>query len=258
MRIFSNPFEAIKEVERDLWEMGITVHTQTMQDKVIKNNPEYTTKEVRGYAFKITGWQYNYEDLLEVIKYFFPDNYLNVMEYCMIESTDRLSGKALNPGNSYLSRLEVWKEFLHDYKFAYTYSERIAPQLTIILEELKKNPETRQGIINIHSNICPLDCWPEHTEVNVVNISKDLDNRGGGGRVPCSMYYQLMIREDKIDLIYTMRSCDLLTHFPVDLILALMIQNWFAVKLNKPIGTFTYFTGSLHAYFIDMEKRGIF
>ena len=257
MRIFSNPLEAVKEVERDCWEMGIVVRPQTMQDKNIKDDPEYTTKEIRGYSFKINGWDYDFDGLVKVLEYFFPDDANDIANYCLTEIKERLSGCAYNPGKAYKWRTKVWDEFLHDGKFAYTYSERLAPQIEIILEELQKNPDSRQGILNIHSNICPLD-FRKDDDINPVRQSADLANRGGGGRVPCSMYYQLMIREDKLDLIYTMRSCDLLTHFPIDISLALMTQQWFASRLNLPMGTFTYFCGSLHSYFKDIKKRGVF
>ena len=258
MRIYSKPLEAVRETEREVWEMGISVRPQTMQDNIIKDDEMYTTKEIRGYSFKITGWQYDFDELMEVIRYFFPDDPEPVICYCLAEIEDRLCGISTNPGKSYLARPDIWNEFLHNKRFAYTYSERIAPQLDIILKELQTNPETRQGIINIHSNICPMEMNLHSWGTNLVEMSNDIANRGGGGRIPCSMYYQIMIREEKVDLIYTMRSCDLLTHFPVDITLALMMQNWFATKLDKPMGTFTFFCGSLHSYFKDIQARGIF
>lgn len=261
MRIFSNPFEAMREVERDLFEMGIEVQTKSMQDKIVIDNPDYVTKEIQGYSFKIVNWNWDNKHVDKILKYFFAEEAVEVFRYIHTEICERTFGKASNPGNSHKYRIELWKEFLHNGKFAYTYSERISPQLQIILEELRSNPGTRQAIINIHSNICPkIDgtVFDTGEDTNYVISSADLYNRGGGGRVPCSMYYQIMVREEKVDLIYTMRSCDFLTHFPVDITLALLLQNWFANKLKLKVGMFTYFTGSLHAYQKDMVKRGIF
>jgi len=261
MRIYQNLFEAARETERELFEMGIAVAPQTMQDKNVANDPAYITKEIRGYGFKIVDWAVNMVHIKKVLEYFFKEEKDSVFSYILTELRDRTSAKVFNPGHAYLHRQELWKEFLYDGKFAYTYSERMNPQLQTILQELKINPETRQAIINIHSNICPLiDGQVEDTgaEENRVSISADLDNRGGGSRVPCSMYYQIMIREKKVDLIYTMRSCDFLIHFPVDICLALLLQDWFAGKLELKTGVFTYFVGSLHAYQHDMQIRGIF
>lgn len=258
MRMYQSPYEAMKEAERELFEMGIEVHPQSMQDKMVRDDPDYLTKEIRGYAFKIVDWTWNIAHIKDTLCHFFGDKEVdNVLTYILAEFRDRVSGKATNPGKSYQYRKGLWQEFLHDDKFAYTYSERIAPQLQTILEELQKNPESRQAIITIHSNICP--------EVNLISVrsnsvskSQDLHYMGGGGRVPCSMYYQVMVREEKVDLIYTMRSCDFLVHFPVDISLALLIQDWFADNLELKTGTFTYFAGSLHAYHKDLKERGIF
>ena len=132
-----------------------------------------------------------------------------------------------------------------------SYSERMAPQLLRVVDELRARPDTRQAIIDIHSNICPV-------EAEQVTGSADLSNMGGKARIPCSLYYQVMIRERRVDLVYAMRSCDFLVHFPVDLMLAMRLQTWFAKLLDLNVGLFTYFTGSLHAYHKEIKDRGIF
>lgn len=267
MRIYINPSEAFREIERDLFEMSVPVQIETMQDKVVANDPGYLTLEVRGYGFKIVEWPWNADEQAEAVNYVLTgkkghephSNLSHVLNYIELEFQDRIGGVPLNPGNAYQSRTEVWGEFLHDGKFAYTYSERISPQLHRIMRELADKPGTRQAIVNIHSNIQPTyhNLRPGIRE-NVVYASADMQNMGGGGRIPCSMYYQLMIREGKLDLIYTMRSCDFITHFPVDIMLALKLQTWAAAQLQKPVGTFTWFAGSLHCYKRDIADRGIF
>jgi len=260
MRIYTNLFEAMRETERDLMEMGIEVASNTMQDKNVKGNSDYITKEVQGYAFKLVNWKWDGEMAKRVMEYFFKEKGGAVLTYVLAELRDRVSGVATNPGQAYTHRKNVWDEFLHNGKFAYTYSERLAPQIKTILEELVQNPESRQAILNIHSNICPSIRNLEHTGlgINLIEGSADLANRGGGGRIPCSMYYQIMVRKGRVDLIYTMRSCDLLTHFPVDICLAALMQDWFADQLGLEIGMLTYFAGSLHAYNKDLKVRGIF
>jgi thymidylate synthase len=248
-----NLHEAFREVERDLWEMGIRVHPETMQDKVVAHDPDYETLELQAYGFQIVPpdgkpIDCNQEDL-DVV--FHDERETRIaFEYIQKEFEDRLSPVALNPGSSWKVRPHVWSEFLHDGKFAYTYSERMVPQLWRIILELKNKPNTRQGIINFHSNICP---------DGEVRPSDDMRNMGAsGGRIPCSMYYQFLLRENAVNMVYTMRSCDFLTHFPIDVALACSIQGFVAKELGLKVGPFTYFTGSLHAYMKDMRKRGIF
>lgn len=271
MRIYSNPFEAFREVERDLGEMGIEVQPQTMQDKFIADDPNYLTKEVRAYGFQIRNWKYDTDLMHAAVRYIAtppsasdPINVDELMAYIDAEFKDRTGMVAMNPGNSYKQRPAVWQEFLHNGKFAYTYSERLSVQLSKMVTELSMRPETRQAILNIHSNIQPRTYrrgflgGGEDQMVHDVQPSADFYNMGGGGRIPCSMYYQLMIREKRLDLIYTMRSCDFITHFPIDIALALKLQTWVAEQLKIDVGMFTYFTGSLHAYAKDLSGRNIF
>ncbi|KKL98132.1 hypothetical protein LCGC14_1827490 [marine sediment metagenome] len=267
MRIYTDPLQAVREVERDLWEMGIDVHPQTMQDKDVADDDDFRTKEVQGYGFKINGWAWNHMGEADVIKYLFSDTNerARVLAYIGQEFEDRMAGEPINPGNAWMCRPNVWEQFMHNGKFAYTYSERMAPQLQAIIDELKERPDSRQGIINIHSNICPDEDGnglhgeiSEDSDTNIVWPSADMENKGGSGRIPCSMYYQIMRRAGKTDLIYTMRSCDFLTHFPIDLMLALRLQLRMALEFGEEPGTFTYFMGSLHAYAKDMKDRGIF
>lgn len=266
MRMYSNLTEAAREIERDLYEMGIDVQVQTMQDKDVRDNPDYKTKELRAFGFQVTaGCPRGPEDLAAMVNYVLTGDrmaapapaFASVMAYIDAEHADRTGGRAMNPGNAWKERPDLWTQFLHDGKFAYTYSERFTPQLKHLVHELHANPESRQGILTMHTNICPV-IGTTSEGVHIVGQSADMLNRGGSGRIPCSMYWQIMIREGAVDLVYTMRSCDFLTHFPVDIALALKLQAWFGEQLGRPVGMFTYFTGSLHAYAKDMAHRGIF
>lgn len=262
MRIYSSLYEAFRETERDLYEMGTTVHPHTMQDKVVEHDEDYATKEIQAYGFKLA-WTVadKQTDERQAIAYIFrnhPDREQvvgHIMAYIEQEMQDRWACVSLNPGNSWKHREHIWKEFLHNGRFHYTYSDRIAPQLAQIIDELTINPDTRQAVVTIHSNIKPEPLielsYPSQR-------SCDLDNMGGGGRVPCSLHYQFLRRNNHLGMIYLMRSCDFLTHFPVDVALALRLQSHVANDLCIPTGVFTYFTGSLHAYNKDLKVLGIF
>jgi thymidylate synthase len=272
MRIYTEPFEAFREVERELFEMGINVHPQTMQDKHVADDPDYMTKELQEYAFQITDWKFDMEHIRQAVAYTLwgdksalvtADQYRELegtMKYITNEFSDRISTTASNPGNSWYHRKWVWEQFLHNGKFAYTYSERLAPQWKGFYRELRERPETRQAILNLHTNICPIaiDKMESDDDPNLVYESNDAQNMGGSGRIPCSLYYQAIRREGKLHWIYAMRSCDYLVHFGVDVALAMMIQDHVARQLGIQAGPFTYFTGSLHAYHKELKTRGIF
>lgn len=247
MRIFANCKEAIKETERDLFEMGIKVQPQTMQDKFVGDNPDYETLELSPYGFQIVeGGQV---DAAEFIKYLYP-NQSNVLDWANAEFLERTAKyrkpttphRQLNPGKAWELRKEVWEEYLHNGSFAYSYGERFGQQLPKVIYELKTRPESRQVIMQMYI------------------YGVDQKHWGARARVPCSLNYQFLLRRGKLDLIYTMRSNDFLTFFPTDNYLAMQMQMFVAKEVDPKIelGRYTFFTGSLHAYHKDMVKRGIF
>lgn len=240
MRIFKGVIEMLKEVERELFEMGIINLTNTMQDKDVRNDPLLSeTKELLGYSYGLTSWK-DKEEMFEFCKDSLKHEGL---KYSKVEFIDRITYPS-NPGHSWIERYHVWKEFLENGKFSYTYSERMFEQLGKIIGELNKNPGSRQCVITIYD-------W-----------HNDLINIGGRKRIPCSMYYQFLRRRindhDCLSLIYTMRSCDFYTHFPIDVYLGLSLLEYVArMTSTKPVN-FIHLMGSLHAYAKDFKERRIF
>lgn len=231
MRIFKDCDEAINEIERDLYEIGVRVKVPTVQDKDVRGLEEYETKEMEGYSFMILdqsdrNWMVsNQKD--------------DLLKWNKAEHLERISNKHINPGEAYRLRANVWNEFLHKGKFAYTYNERIRGQLIPIIDELRKNLNTRQALIEIHNN------------------DIDLKNVGGKRRICCSCFYQFLFREGKLDVIYTMRSSDFYTHFRNDIWQAIELRNHISDKLGLSQGKFIMFVSSLHAFKKDFPK-GIF
>lgn len=233
MRIFTNCLEMLSEVHRDLFEMGIRVKPKTMQDKVIVGNAAFETIELSGYSFAIM----DTSDIDAMIQL----RNLN-LKWCYADLEERLSEEEINPGTAYKLRPE-WSEFVHGTKFAYTYNERIRNQLRDTIDVLEFDNASRQAVISIY------------------NGAIDSEKRGGISRVPCSMYYQFLIRGNKLDVIYTMRSSDFMTHFPYDIWMATQLQMRILEELNNrktinakkiQLGKVVFFSGSLHAYAKDV------
>lgn len=226
MRIFANTKEMFSEVHRDLFEMGVRVAPKTMQDKKVEGNEDFSTIELTAYAFAIM----DTKDIDESIKAR-GDN----LEWCYADFKERTSPDHVNPGEAYKLR-EEWSEFVHDDKFAYTYNERIRYQLQKTIDVLKFDDATRQAVLTIYEG------------------AQDSDNRAGKKRVPCSMYYQFMIRDGQLDVIYTMRSNDFMTHFGYDIWMANALRNYVAEAVGVKPGRLIYFGGSLHAYQKDLPN----
>lgn len=232
--------EAIKEIERDLFEMGLEVHPESMQDINTKGNEDFKTKEIMGYNYCIT----NGSDKDRMLVY------MNLpLDYAKVEFSERVSQKdvfrnaqPLNPGTAYMLRPEIWNKFLHDGKFSYTYNERLHAynQLNSVIEELRKHPNSRQAVVQIFDFHC------------------DLYKMGGKERIPCSLMYQFMIRNGKVHMHYFQRSCDLLTHAAYDIWFAIAMIEYVADTLGRPTGYLYHYISSLHAYYKDLKAKGIF
>lgn len=222
MRIYANCREAIIDIGRELKKCAVEVHTQTMQNKDISEDPLYKTKEIQAFSFTII----NQHDANEMPNITLP--------WLKEEIQERLKLHPVNPGDAYLKRQEIWDEFLVDGKFDYTYSERMHWQIDAIVAELTKNPESRQAIIEIHDR----------------SIDQD---RMGKQRIPCSMFYQFMIRDGALDVIYVMRSTDFATHFQNDIWLAIALRDALAARLRLNPGKFIMFASSLHIYKKDWD-----
>ena len=241
MRIYQNCREMYSDVRRDIHEMGVMVHPQTMQDKDVRDNQDYRTLELSPYGFTIVDGS----DAMGLL-----DSLELSSTWLEAEFAERITDM-VNPGTAWELRREVWSQFIHNGAFAYTYSERMnmpvdftgpikAPgALAAVFHELHDHPDTRQAVL-------PIFCGP-----------MDLRNMGGKKRIPCSLHYQFMRRNGALQLIYVMRSSDFLTHFPYDVALAIRLQEYLAKLLVMPVGHFTFFTGSLHLYAKDADE-GVF
>lgn len=212
----------MSELFREVWEMGHIVHPASMQNKDVKDNPNFSTKEIINYSYTLTS--------LSKVNYLFfaePD----ARKWADEEFKERVADKFKNPGKAYLLRRAIWDEFLNEFnRFDYTYNERISVSLTKVIHELIRNKDTRQAIISI---------W---------NPDSDICGIGGEYRVPCSMYYQFLIRNGRLNIIYNQRSADIVTHFGNDIYLAWKLMAYVAEKVKVQPGYLFHNIGSLHAY----------
>lgn len=231
MRIYKNWNDTWSEVLRDLKENSVEVHPQTMQDKEVAKDDDYLTKEIIGYSYRLIGTRSS--DVQDWMR----ENDYNA-DWVDAEFRERRSHVHVNPGEAYKMRGDIWGEFLHRGKFAYAYNERLNPGLDLVIEELKRNPDSRQCFIPIFH---PDDMF-----------------HFGGIRVPCSLGYYFKKRGDELIMWYMMRSCDIFTHFPYDVALALKAQEYVAAEIEVHPGWFQHSFGSLHAYQKDYRGRGIF
>lgn len=148
---------------------------------------------------------------------------------------ERVGGVPLNPPPSWVRWPYAHSAGTHRMnrgeQFNHTYPERYWPKragnevylnnrgirgeygdLDDVVELMRRDPLTRQAYLPIF--------FPEDTGV------------GDGGRKPCTLGYQFIVRDEKLHIYYPMRSCDLLRHFRDDCYLTVRLALWVLDRLR--------------------------
>lgn len=246
MRIFETLKEGVNEILRDLRVRGISVECNSYQDKKLEGEDRFV-KEIIGVAFKVAK---PLQDRDEVIRYVFKEDADRIIQYCQQEIKDRCSGEPLNPGNSYKIRADMWTKFLEgNNKFAYQYAERLwtNDQFRTVINALRNDKGSRQAVLSV---------WNPDLDMAAQKL-------GGGNRIPCSLFYQFLIRNDRLHCIYCMRSNDALGHHAIDLYCATGLMEYVVNELKDiypelKVGTLTYECGSFHVFNWESKKFVVF
>lgn len=256
MRIYSDCQELMSEMGRDLWEMGKIVKPKTYQNKVIEGNEDFVTKEIICEQYCLTS--------LDEEKYLFA--YTNSKDWAEAEFKERINPEGINPGEAYKLRPEMWEQFItKDGIFDYSYGERMNQQVVFshqvvslmeaVALQLANDPDTRKAILPIfgHLSANGFDrMWEE-----------DIDRLDGHARIPCSMYYDFLIRNSKLNICYHQRSSDFVQHFGNDVWLAWKLMEHMVELVNQNLseeddeiepGYLFHTIDSLHAYQKDWVK----
>jgi thymidylate synthase len=245
-RIFKDCLEMVQEMDRELKVSGITVPVKHYQNKELVGENQ-NTKELIGVNFIISKPSLKKKEMLEFL---FKEEADNIEKYCEQELLDRVNREGLNPGNSYKIRLDLWQSLMSKKdgeKFDYTYSERINfhNQLDNAIESLKEDEHSRRAMVMIFK--------PEDTD----------ESMGFATRIPCSISYQFVIRNNKLMVIYYIRSNDYFKHFAIDIWLANAMQEYIVEQLKETypklkVGSLNYYCGSFHAYNEDLSNWVIY
>lgn len=226
MRIYSNAHDLMSEMGRELNSYGATVKPKHYQNKCIEGNEDFITKEIICQQYCLTK---------------LPDP-----EWLFVYSKSRYWADAefherirpnVNPGKAWELRKDLWEQFLVDGRFDYTYSERMTDSLSQVIDLLKKDPDTRKAVLPIFNG----------------NGYIDTNFYDGSKRIPCSMYYDFLIRwspkgEKVLHICYHQRSSDFVQHFGNDVYLAWRLMEFVANGAGVLPGYLYHTIDSLHAY----------
>ena len=235
MRIYSNAYELMSETGRNLWEMGLENSPKTYQNKNIEGNDDFVTKELICEQYCLT--RLPDPDMLFI--------HTKSRDWAEAEFAERINPACINPGEAYKLRANVWEEFLNRYgKFDYSYGERINrafafedgfhTSLQEVINLLIRDNDTRKAVLAIYS-------------------IEDNYHLSGDARIPCSMYYDFLIRtnvhgEKQVNICYHQRSSDFVMHFGNDVYLAWRLMEYVAEKVGVKPGYLYHTIDSLHAY----------
>lgn len=235
MRIYSSSYELMSEMGRELNSYGQTVKPKTYQNKNIEGNEDFVTKEIICQQYCLTSLQ-------DPTWLFF---YSRSREWADAEFQERIdTSDIINPGKAWELRKDLWEQFLVNGKFDYTYNERIIHVIKPLIRLLKDDNDTRKAVLPIFSG-------------NMDGL--DTDWYDGSRRIPCSMYYDFLIRqngkgEKVLHICYHQRSSDFVTHFGNDVYLAWRLMEYVAKEVGVKPGYLYHTIDSLHTYQKDWDK----
>lgn len=232
MRIYTDCYELMSETGRNLWEMGLLVKPKTYQNKNIEGDENFETKELICEQYCLTS--------LDKMEYLFV--YSHSKDWADAEFQERITPN-VNPGEAWELRKDLWEQFLVNGYFDYSYSERLTGPLSGVINLLKEDPDTRKAVVPIFGG----------------NGYIDTNYYNGNKRIPCSMYYDFLIRENELgekqlNICYHQRSSDFITHFGNDVYLAFRLMQYIAKSIGVKEGYLFHTIDSLHTYKKDWQK----
>lgn len=242
-----NFFEAIAQTKRALTSWGQDVDTGHWQGVPTEGKPDLMTREILDWAFSCpipSGPSFYLQDSVVALQELIGPN----LPWAEDHFQERVEGVPTNPGEEY-KNWPWWREGSekttmrqinqtdvdqYDLVFDHTYQERFWPKhagervraqigplegiryeygdLEDVVDLLMREPMTRQAYLPIF--------FPEDT--GAVH----------GGRIPCSLGYHFMLRNDRLHLWYEIRSCDYVRHFKDDVYLAARLLVWMLQRLR--------------------------
>lgn len=104
-------------------------------------------------------------------------------------------------------------------------------QWEFVKDVLRKDPFSRQAVIHIK----PIQMYETKDTV-------------------CTYFLQFFIRDNKLDMIASMRSNDLLFGTTYDVFMFTFLQELMAAEIGVEVGTYKHFASNIHIYKKDMDK----
>lgn len=275
MRTYGSFAEAIKHTKFEIFQHSELVAPATWQSIDVTKRPEMVTHEVQWWGFKVHVGAY-WSDLHGIDNYLKRDIDPN-LPWADDHFEERVCGLPLNPGNEWSNWpwAKSADKFRKDGMFNHTYAERYWPKYATVLGPNQFAESAAAIYMDIAHNLTPHQGirydYGDLGDV-VAQLAKDQYTRQAilpvffpedtgavhGDRVPCSIFYQFLVRNGRLDIYYYLRSCDFVRHFRDDIYLTVRLQLWVIDRLKEygidvSPGKFLMQIGSLHIFRNDWQ-----
>lgn len=250
MKTFQKPSDAIKWSKERLIDFGQEVKIEKWQSIEAPDS----TWELLNHSFQF----FIPETIKELESEINPN-----LPWAYDHFTERVSGLPLNPPPSH----NWWpfaqknnEQFGGTAKFSHTYPERIWPKYENVDNKGNCLGEKRRGIRFEYGDLddlCNLLKREPFTRQAYLPIWFPEDTGSvHGERVPCTLGYHFIRRNDRLHMTYYIRSCDYIRHFRDDIYMACRKLFWILSKLrlegeewnNVRPGYFAMHITSLHCF----------
>lgn len=265
---------ALQELEARFIQGARKVHTKHWQGLDISKKPEMATYELLHPSFHVNtnGYDHDLEALAKDIKPNLPwadDHFL-----------ERVCGSPINPGLQWAKWpygqhaakfLDETGRFNHNYMERYwpkyagmvTDSTTIPAEYKAAMAEQKPDATPLAGIKYEYGDLGDLVdqlAQDPYTRQAYLPIFFPEDVGGGTKRAPCTLGYHFIMRGDRLDITYYIRSCDMLRHMRDDIYLTQRLLIWVLRECQRinpaawsdvEVGTFNMHITSLHVFAND-------
>lgn len=238
MITYYNFTDAIKDQLTLLMGTSNRVAPNFWQSRDVSGNPQAVTHEILNQSFRVDMISRDLNIYRSQIQPNLPwaDRHFEM---------ERASGEPKNPGTTWKewpwgSSADTFRD--ENGQFDHSYAERFWPRwagiteggltpdsireeaghqgirfrygdLEDVVKLLLRDPMTRQAVIPIF--------FPEDT------------GAVDGQRIPCTLFYHLIQRNNGFHMVYSIRSCDGLRHFQDDIYLAVRLMMWVLERLQQ-------------------------
>lgn len=257
---------AIERAKRE-FKSAPLIHTEKWQGVDIAKKPEMATYEILNHSFEVLCSQNKDPQNLTHWRADIKPN----IPWADDHFAERVCGFPINPGIEW----ENWpynksaSTFLENGKFNHNYMERYWPKFadsehppSRTPEEyvLKVNPARNVGIGggygDLEDIVQLLVREPATRQAYMPVFFPEDTGARHGSRIPCSIGYHFIMRDNQLNIVYQLRSCDFVRHFRDDIYLTLRLALWVLEKCAQEsvmwkgvkLGWFTMHITSLHIF----------